>query len=367
MAVSEMDYVRMLEIVSEAILDPSKWIELLQLLASVTGCVGGGLTLEDAHSGIGNPIDYFGFDEGHVAKTWHHYLPQNPLFSIAPKLQTGFVVTNSMVVPEATFKKSEFYDGWARPQGICSPATVVLHRSGSVYVPLTLIRADGHGDMDDEGLDLLRKLAPALTRAFAITMRLERFKNREAAFQEAMSRLAFAVILTDANDQVVFANDMADDLLRTGEIFAVRRNRLLALHGATADFDAAVANPPAQFVARHPDGRSMFCIVLPLQQATSFVADEPAATRMIILGPQKIDHVLAGDALAAAHGLTAAEQAVLNSLLRGEEPAATAAVLGVNITTVRTHLLRIFAKTGIHRQSELMRLAWSMTPPARRH
>ena len=366
MAVREMDYVRMLEIVSEAILDPSKWIELLRLLARVTGCIGGGLTLEDPYGGVGQPIDYFGFDEDHVAKTWHHYLPQNPLFAIAPRLNTGFVVTNGMVVPETAFKKTEFYDGWARPQGICSPATVVLHRSGPIFIPLTLIRPDGHGDMDDEGLDLLRRLAPALTRAFAITMRLERFKNREAAFQEAMSHLAFAVILTDADDHVVFANGVAEDLLREGDVFTVRRNRLLALHGATADFDAAIAGAPAQFVARHPDGRSLFCIVLPLKQTTPFAVDEPAATRMIIVGPQKIDHAFAGDALSAAYGLTPAEQAVLNSLLHGEEPAATAATLGVNVTTVRAHLLRIFAKTGIHRQSELMRLAWSMTPPTRR-
>lgn len=367
MAVREDDYIRMLEIVGEAILDPARWIELLRLLARVTGCVGGGLTLEDAHTGLGNPIDYFGFDEDHVAKTWHHYLPQNPLFSIAPKLQPGFVVTNSMVVPEAAFRKSEFYDGWARPQGICSPATVVLHRAGPVYIPLTLIRADGHGDMEEEGLELLRKLAPALTRAFAITMRLERFKNREAAFQEAMSSLAFGIVLLDSQNRIVFANAIADELMAAGGVFATRQNRLLALHGASAAFETAIATAPAHFVVQRPDGRSMFGIVLPLNRAAPVMAEGSSATRMVIIGPQKIDSAAAGEALSATYDLTAAESAVLNILLRGEEPAATAAILGVNIATVRTHLLHIFAKTGMHRQGDLVRLAWSMTPPTRRH
>ncbi|WP_119388149.1 helix-turn-helix transcriptional regulator [Taklimakanibacter lacteus] len=366
MTVREADYLRILELAGVAILEPKKWIDVLRPLAQATGCIGGGLTLEDPIAGTGRPIDYFGFDDGHVEKTWHHYLPQNPLFRIAPKLQTGFFVTNGMVVREESFKRSEFYDGWARPQEICCPVTVVLHRSHSAYIPLTLVRADGHGDVDEEGLDFLGKLAPALTNAFAITMRLQRLEDREETFQAAMSRLSFGIVLLDEKNRIVFANGIGEDLIRDAGAFAAEHGQLRVNHGAAAAFEAAIATAPANFAITLRDGRSLFCVVLPLQRENGVFPDWESPTRMLVIGPQESDAALAGDALGAAFGLTPAERAVLEVLLRGEEPSTVASILGISVVTVRTHLLRIFAKTGMHRQSELMRLAWSMTPPYRR-
>jgi DNA-binding CsgD family transcriptional regulator len=69
--------------------------------------------------------------------------------------------------------------------------------------------------------------------------------------------------------------------------------------------------------------------------------------------------------MATAYGLTPAETRLLASLLTGHTLAETASALGVAMTTVKMHLENIFAKTGVHRQSELMLLASRAAPPAR--
>jgi DNA-binding CsgD family transcriptional regulator len=69
--------------------------------------------------------------------------------------------------------------------------------------------------------------------------------------------------------------------------------------------------------------------------------------------------------VAAAYGLTPAETRLLESLLAGRNLAETATSLGVALTTAKTHLDRIFQKTGVRRQAELMRLAAGVLPPAR--
>lgn len=58
---------------------------------------------------------------------------------------------------------------------------------------------------------------------------------------------------------------------------------------------------------------------------------------------------------AAARGLTPAELGVLTLLLDGETPSEIAATRGVAISTVRTQLKRLFAKTGTRRQADLVR------------
>src|SRR3712207_7088050 len=50
----------------------------------------------------------------YVERTFDHYLPMNPLFRIEPRMQPGFVVANEDVVEVRAFRKSEFYNGWAR-------------------------------------------------------------------------------------------------------------------------------------------------------------------------------------------------------------------------------------------------------------
>ena len=62
------------------------------------------------------------------------------------------------------------------------------------------------------------------------------------------------------------------------------------------------------------------------------------------------------DAMALLYDLTPAETRVFELIAAGETPAAVAKTLGVAPSTVRTHLLHLFQKTGCQRQSELVKL-----------
>jgi DNA-binding CsgD family transcriptional regulator len=57
--------------------------------------------------------------------------------------------------------------------------------------------------------------------------------------------------------------------------------------------------------------------------------------------------------------LTAAESRLLDILCSGASIPQAAALLGVARTTARTHLQRIFDKSGTRRQSDLQRLVFS--------
>ena len=61
---------------------------------------------------------------------------------------------------------------------------------------------------------------------------------------------------------------------------------------------------------------------------------------------------LAADILSRLYGLTPAESRVAVQLGQGEPAPAVARTLGVSVNTVKTHMRRIFDKTGVNRQAE---------------
>jgi DNA-binding CsgD family transcriptional regulator len=61
-------------------------------------------------------------------------------------------------------------------------------------------------------------------------------------------------------------------------------------------------------------------------------------------------------ALRKLYGLTPAEQRVVSALVAGASVRDAAGQMGITLNTIRRHLKQIFAKMGVARQSDLVRL-----------
>lgn len=70
---------------------------------------------------------------------------------------------------------------------------------------------------------------------------------------------------------------------------------------------------------------------------------------------------LPADAMALLYDLTPAEARVFEFIVEGNTPAAISQQLGVTLPTVRTHLGRVFEKTGCTRQADLVVMASKVT------
>lgn len=77
---------------------------------------------------------------------------------------------------------------------------------------------------------------------------------------------------------------------------------------------------------------------------------------LLLIFLQREDESRHVEQVASRFGLTVAERRLLALLFEGMSLAGAALSLGVARTTVRTHLQRIFDKTGRRRQSDLVRL-----------
>lgn len=366
MKVSDAGFAELLELTCEAALDSAAWGTLLRRLAAATGCVAGGLTVENFVDRSGRPLAYFGFDPDHVEKTFDHYLPMNPLFGIAERMRPGFVVSNSEVIAPEDFRKSEFYDGWARPQGLGAPVTLVLQRGAAAYTPLTLVRPDGHGDVPDAGRTLLERLAPHLMRALRTTAQLSFFDHRDALLSVLADRLGAAVILLNEAGKIAYASAPAGQLFAEGVLrvtqhgLAARRDtgrpalqeavQLALAKGALAPIvDVGIARG---------EERPLCATIVPFRPGSGegLPLAENLGCMVIIRVPAPADRPQAAERAARVYQLTPAETRLLAAVLDGKGLQAAARAVGIGYSTAQTHLHHVFAKTQTASQSELVGL-----------
>ena len=192
-----------------------------------------------------------------------------------------------------------------------------------------------------------------------------------ARVSEALDVLKLGVVLASADGRILHANRAAQEMMRDGGPLRNRGGALWAAGGpASAEIRAAIRQ-----VARN-DGRidrvtlavrltgedeaPVVAHVLPL---AADEADSRVVTAVFI--NPAVDGAASAQAIAATFGLTLAETRVLTCILTGSTVAKAAAELGVGVTTARTHLDNIFVKTGVSRQSQLLRLAAQITPATR--
>ena len=363
----EEEFLSTLDLIHEAAFEPGAWDGVLRRLADLTGCVAGGLTQEDPLTGRGTPITYFGFDAAHVERTFSHYLPMNPLFNIAPRMQPGFVVTNGDVVPLDEFRMSEFYNGWARPQGLCCPITLVTHRTQGRYLPLTLVKPDGAGDASSDDRDIMSRFAPHLLHAMRVTLRLQMTESRQEQLGHALEILADGAILLDGVGKIVFVNDAGKAFLDrpAGTSLRVTKGELEASDPAADTSLQAVVSAAlgkdgtaraGSLTIRRPGGfgqLSLNLAPLPCSNLWESAAEIDGIGRPCCL-------VLISDggisALSRTYRLTPAETRLVEAVVVGKGLSSAARALGISRSTAQSHLDNVFQKTGTNRQAELVAL-----------
>jgi DNA-binding CsgD family transcriptional regulator len=86
-------------------------------------------------------------------------------------------------------------------------------------------------------------------------------------------------------------------------------------------------------------------------------------TALLLFDGQQTDHFSLREQFCSAYGLTRAERVIAHELLSGHSVTETADSKGLSAATVRSYMKQVFAKTGIHRQSELIALYYTSILP----
>lgn len=170
------------------------------------------------------------------------------------------------------------------------------------------------------------------------------------------------VVVADAQGAVAYMTESAERWLVGQQEFRLQNGRLVArdpqsqarLHAALGV--ATGRKRPSVIHLGGPSERLRTVVVLPMERTT------PLA--LVVVGQEQDDSALS-DLLLETLGLTRAERRLAQQLLAGKSLGAAARDCNLTISTARTYLKSIFAKTGINRQSQLITLCHALIPPVR--
>jgi DNA-binding CsgD family transcriptional regulator len=289
---------------------------------------------------------------------------------LANPFEEPVVLSRLVGVPDESWTMP-FYLEWAQPQGICDVICLPLVRDERGLGAVSFGRHCDGTPIDDRAIEVGRLLIPHLQRAAAINRMLDVTALRNATFEALFDTLSAPILLVDARLHVVHANRAAGAVLERDDVLHLRSGVLSAAdRSAQHALAAAVQDATEDYVAfghsglgiplAPGEGGSGVMHVLPLRP------DEPGDRRLaaIFVAETGRSPVETAPLAVTLFGLTPSESAVFEQIAGGVDVPRTASALGIAPSTVRTHLQRIYDKTGVRRQAELVRLAGSLASPA---
>ena len=308
-----------------------------------------------------------------------HVLQRDYGFDDIPGLKEAVVgdidtpMTTLSGMSEAELQQTDFYRNWAGPQGLREGCMVkFVHTEDRIGLLGTSIYAN-RDIISAEEQSFLTLLSPHLRRASLIGDLLDQARVTAHFYRETLEGLSAPVVLTAVDGAILYANGNAEAMLsgagpiqsRSGILHAqnplVGKALLEAIAGA-ANTEGSLGSRGIGLPISAAGQPPAVAYVLPLTEGTARAAFRPACAAVFISTTTSASP-LPEAVLITLFDLTPAEARVLLKVGSGMGSAAAALSLGIGDNTMKTHLGRIFVKTGTKRQTDLVRLVADISTP----
>jgi DNA-binding CsgD family transcriptional regulator len=301
-----------------------------------------------------------------------HYGSVNPWTSPekAHLWTPGSVIEGRELISEPDLLKTEFYNGFLKPQGWFSAIGGAITRNNSVGAYITALRK--RSVHPDTGRELLGTLMPHLQCAMRLHERIAGLDIRLSALANMIDYLPGGIIIADSRARVLVMNRAAEQILAgdhglkngpTG-LSAVEANETAKLSATIAQAvmarEGSLSAPTPLAITRGEMRRPLQLLIAPLPAQEAGTRRQPAAVLFVFDPDENLEPNLR--LLRKVFSLTEAEARIAAALAQGDTVEQIADQTGVTLNTIRTHLKKVYSKTGTRGQTEFVRLvltSWS--------
>jgi DNA-binding CsgD family transcriptional regulator/PAS domain-containing protein len=359
----------------DAALEPALWTGVVEKAGRFVGGSAASIFFRDSVLRTGNAYYQFGVDPHYEQLYFNKYIRFDPLNTAYVTLAVGEVISNSKIIPNAEFIESRFYKEWVRPQGWVDNVFTALERSLTSIAAFVVFRHERDGVADDAAHRFMRLLAPHLRRAVLIGKVIDLKAIEAATFADALDGLSAGMFLLDPDGRIVHANAAGRAILAADDVLRAVGDRLVAGEPeidrllrdvliAAGNGDAAIGIKGIALPLIAHDGERHIAHVLPLTSGArrrAGIATSAAAALFVHKAALEIPSP--PQAIARAYKLTPTELRVLLAIVEIGGGPEVAEALGIADGTVKTHLGRLFEKTGAKRQADLVKLVAGFSSP----
>lgn len=351
----------------DAALDESKWSSFLESFASA---VGGSSALLRSNDMLNRSASFnasVGYDDAWQAAYCNHYVKGDYYNYVMDQYAPGKIFLSDQL-DQNELRKTEYYNDYLRPQDKMHSFGANLLREGDDTLVLGFQRGKRAGAFGEEASRLMSSLIPHLIRAVQVHRKIHTVTVEKDQAQGALDQMRMGVILTNRSGMPLYMNRAAELMMSQDAGLGVFHNKL-AVHSAseTAQLlklisDAAPSMKGAAIggdlrITLPGRGDFLHCVVTPVSPEFSFKLNTAIGADCVAIFLSKPGGLqLSPKRLITLYKITPAEARLAARLaaLRTVEEAADD--LGVSVSTARSQLKSVFAKTGVRCQSELLML-----------
>lgn len=371
---------RILASMHEAALDDSRWPSASALIDDALGVHGNSLVVCDLHSGEDIEFFFLGIffhAQRHLELEREYFEVYYPLDERVPRaaqIPDSQPVHISDLFTEKELKNSPVYNDFLNR--LYAQNSINFRLDGPIGSSTVWIVHDSveGGAWSTAQFNSIRCLLPHIRQYMRVRQALGSAGALGASLTEMLDTTGAGIIQLDQRGRIVEMNDLARDLLRTGDGLFDTRGSLFARRPEDNAKLQGVLNralPPfgtqgvgGSTVVRRASALPLVVHVNPVDRQETDYGVWPVAALMLVVDPasrRRIDPAVAGAVL----GLTRMESQVAVLLAEGRSVAQIAAAFGRKESTIRWHVKQISSKLGLSRQVDLVRLVLSL-PGAQR-
>jgi DNA-binding CsgD family transcriptional regulator len=269
-------------------------------------------------------------------------------------------LTDLDVFTRDELERDPYYTEFLRPNGLGWCVGTSIHSPSGDTLVFSVEKAHHKGPVDRGTAALLDGLRPHLARSALLSARIG--LERARATVETLQTLGFPAVVLSRKGQVITMNTRfaaCAPAIAVGARDEIRFSNL-ALHGMfdealTAVQSGSQAQAGRSFPIPAAAGQAaMIAHLLPLRGNALDIFS--GAIALMFVTPLVRQNAPQPALLEALFDLTPAEARIASSLVEGRSVAEIAKAQGIMQNSVRGQLKSIFAKTGVHRQAELVSL-----------
>ncbi|NLP64838.1 helix-turn-helix transcriptional regulator [Paraburkholderia sacchari] len=270
---------------------------------------------------------------------------------------------------------SDFYKQFVEPYDIRFMIGADLVTADGSECRLRICRPESAGNYSEQDKAVCQVLLPHLKRAIELHSRLDMIESERTLYANTVDRMLLGTVVLDETGQILRTNGVAERILHGNDGLRLANGHIEAAYsGDNRNLQSLVRNAllgapqtvhqfgQAMSVSR-PSGRAKYGLAVRTNPLNEWSEGRHRPVVTIFIRDPEQQSQASRDLVQQLFDLTPAEASLALLLAEGITLDEAAEELSIRKNTARAHLRSIFSKTGVTRQTSLVRLLLgSFTP-----
>jgi DNA-binding CsgD family transcriptional regulator len=277
------------------------------------------------------------------------------------------VFTVSDFMTESEWLDSSYRRHWCAVNNVYHVMSVDISTENHGSLRFRVTRDPSQENFSESDKAVCKLLIPHFRRSITTFLHLHSSASIGSLYSRAIGRLSIATITIDETGRVLDKNLFASHILDASDGLKITAGKLTAQHHTdnselkrlikTAfEHDSSSRTMPEAMSVSRPSGEIALGLVIEVIPSLEWAEGKGYRKAVVYIRDAIGKSTTSIDLSKKLFGLTPAETALTLQLINGLSLEEASEALNIRRNTARAHLRSIFSKTGVRRQTELVRL-----------